>query len=102
MLIQFLKTLKDDKFSEAMGAFCVEAKAECDIITGMFKNLESLYSELEKFYVFDKQKYNLEEFMSDIKTFIKQFKDAAKLLRRVTVSHLASHHLDKLVKVDGA
>ena len=67
---------RDDKFSEAMGAFCVEAKAECDIITGMFKNLESLYSELEKFYVFDKQKYNLEEFMSDIKTFIKQFKDA--------------------------
>merc|ERR1719242_1307790 len=32
---------RDDKFSEAMGAFCVEAKAECDIITGMFKNLET-------------------------------------------------------------
>ena len=67
---------RDDKFSESMGAFCVEAKADCDILNGMFKNLESLYSELEKFYVFDKQKYNLEEFMSDIKTFIKQFKEA--------------------------
>jgi diaphanous 2 len=42
----------------------------------MFKDLEILYSDLGKFYVFDKKKYNLEEFMSDIKTFIKQFKDA--------------------------
>ena len=67
---------KDDRFAQAMGEFCGEARAECDVLNGMFKNLESLYSELEKFYVFDKQKYNLEEFMSDIKTFIKQFKDA--------------------------
>merc|ERR1711997_1072879 len=37
---------------------------------------DKLYTELEKYYVFDKQKYHLEEFMSDIKTFIKQFKDA--------------------------
>jgi diaphanous 2 len=67
---------RDDRFAQAMGEFCGEARAECDVLNGMFKNLESLYSELEKFYVFDKQKYNLEEFMSDIKTFIKQFKDA--------------------------
>merc|ERR1712150_56896 len=67
---------KDDMFSEAMGPFCTEAKAEVDIINGMFKNLESLYTELEKYYVFDKQKYHLEEFMSDIKAFIKLFKDA--------------------------
>ena len=67
---------KDDRFAQAMGEFCLEARGECDVLNGMFKNLDSLYSELEKFYVFDKQKYNLEEFMSDIKTFIKQFKDA--------------------------
>ena len=67
---------KDDKFSDVMGQFCADAKAECDVLNGMFKNLESLYTELEKFYVFDKQKYHLEEFMSDIKTFIKLFKDA--------------------------
>jgi diaphanous 2 len=67
---------KDDRFAQAMGEFYGEARAECDVLNGMFKDLENLYSDLEKFYVFDKQKYHLEEFMSDIKTFIKQFKDA--------------------------
>ena len=67
---------KDDQFAEAMGPFCGDAQAEYDVLNGMFKNLDKLYSELEKFYVFDKQKYHLEEFMSDIKTFIKLFKDA--------------------------
>ena len=67
---------KHDKFIDAMGAFCGEAKSQCDILHVMFKKMDSLYSDLEKFYVFDKQKYNLEEFMSDIKTFKTQFKDA--------------------------
>ena len=67
---------RDDKFAECMGAFCVEAKSQSDILQAMFKKMDSLYTELEKFYVFDKQKYNLEEFMSDIKTFKNQFKEA--------------------------
>ena len=40
----------------------------------MFKKMETLYSGLESYYVFDKQKYTLEEFMSDIKKFKDQFK----------------------------
>jgi len=35
----------------------------------MFKNMESLYADLSEFYAFDKQKYSLEEFFTDIKTF---------------------------------
>merc|ERR1712203_223085 len=48
----------------------------------MFKKMETLYSGLESYYVFDKQKYTLEEFMSDIKKFKDQFKDAyTKIIR---------------------
>lgn len=35
----------------------------------MFKNMDSLYSGLAEFYAFDKQKYPLDEFFGDIKTF---------------------------------
>jgi len=67
---------KDDRFMEAMGAFCGEARSQCDILQAMFKKMETLYTSLESYYVFDKQKYTLEEFMSDVKTFKDQFKDA--------------------------
>merc|ERR1719259_1493878 len=67
---------KDDRFMESMGAFCGEARSQCDILQAMFKKMDSLYGSLESYYVFDKQKYTLEEFMSDVKTFKDQFKDA--------------------------
>lgn len=57
-----------------MGAFCEEARKQCDILQNMFKNMEKLYCDLESYYVFDKQKYTLEEFMSDVKAFKDQFK----------------------------
>ena len=38
--------------------------------------MEKLYAELAEYFVFDKQKYSLEEFFSDIKTFKDQFKQA--------------------------
>merc|ERR1711981_256575 len=48
----------------------------------MFKKMETLYTGLESYYVFDKQKYTLEEFMSDIKKFKDQFKDGyTKIIR---------------------
>lgn len=31
--------------------------------------MDSLYSDLAEFYAFDKQKYTLEEFFGDIKSF---------------------------------
>ena len=40
----------------------------------MATKMESLFSELAEYFIFDAQKYTLEEFMSDIKTFKKQFK----------------------------
>ena len=40
----------------------------------MAKKMDTLYSSLAEYFVFDKQKYSLEEFMSDIKKFKDQFK----------------------------
>lgn len=57
-----------------MGAFCVEARSQCDILLAMVTKMEALYSGLAEYFVFDAQKYSLEEFMSDIKTFKMQFK----------------------------
>ena len=67
---------KDDRFAEAMGAFCAQAREQCDILNAMAKKMESLYQGLSEYFVFDKQKYALEEFMTDIKTFKDQFKQA--------------------------
>ena len=66
--------LSDLRFSEAMGPFSIEARTQCNILQEMFKKMETLYNGLESYYVFDKQKYTLEEFMSDIKKFKDQFK----------------------------
>jgi len=73
---------KDDRFAAAMGPFSVEARSQCNIMLEMFKKMETLYTGLESYYVFEKQKYNLEEFMSDIKKFKDQFKEAySKIIR---------------------
>ncbi len=64
----------DDRFLEAMGAFSKEARAQCDVLTAMAKKMDDLYTTLSDYFVFDKQKYTLEEFMGDIKTFKDHFK----------------------------
>ena len=67
-------TEKDDKFAETMGAFCQQARKECDILTAMAQKMTELYTSLAEYFVFDAQKYSLEDFMGDIKTFKQQFK----------------------------
>lgn len=39
----------------------------------MLKKMETLYNDLSEYYVFDKQKYTLEEFFTDLKTFKDSF-----------------------------
>ena len=65
---------KDDRFVEAMGSFCQQAREQCDILNAMAQKMDKLFSSLAEYFVFDKQKYSLEEFMSDIKKFKDQFK----------------------------
>ena len=49
----------------------------------MATKMETLYAELAEYFVFDKQKYTLEEFFSDIKTF----KDLFKQVNYTTKEH---------------
>ncbi len=51
-----------------------------DKFQAMATKMESLYADLAEYFVFDVQKYTLEEFMSDIKTFKNQFKVSLTLL----------------------
>jgi hypothetical protein len=64
----------DDRFEEAMGTFSTEARAQYSILNAMGSKMESLYTNLAEYFVFDKQKYTLEEFFGDIKLFKDQFK----------------------------
>jgi len=66
----------DDRFEEAMGTFSTEARAQYSILQAMSSKMESLYSDLAEYFVFDKQKYTLEEFFGDIKLFKDQYKQA--------------------------
>ncbi|XP_066262081.1 protein diaphanous isoform X2 [Euwallacea similis] len=63
----------EDKFVEVMEKFSKEAREQCDVMQEMFKKMESLYSDLAEYYAFDKQKYTLEEFFTDLKTFKDSF-----------------------------
>ena len=64
----------DDNFSEAMGTFATEARSQYSILLGMETKMDSLYADLAEYYVFDKQKYTLEELFGDIKMFKDKFK----------------------------
>lgn len=49
--------------------FAKEASEQCALLKNMLCNMETLYADLAEFYAFDKQKYPLEEFFTDLKTF---------------------------------
>ena len=85
---------KDDKFEECMGSFAKDARDQYSILQVNFETdercieainlkwqlqamatkMETLYADLAEYLVFDKQKYTLEEFFTDIKTFKDAFK----------------------------
>ena len=79
----------DDRFGEAMGTFSTEARAQYSILQAMCSKMESLYSDLAEYFVFDKQKYTLEEFFGDIKVFKDQYKQVKiPLFERALLSSL--------------
>lgn len=63
----------DDKFLDVMETFAEEAREQCDVLQNMCKKMDTLYTDLSEYYVFDKQKYTLEEFFTDLKTFKDHF-----------------------------
>lgn len=69
---------EDDMFVEVMGSFAGEARKQCALLQNMFENMETLYSDLAEYYAFDKQKYTLVEFFTDLKKFKGDFYQAHK------------------------
>ncbi|KAL1500812.1 hypothetical protein ABEB36_006253 [Hypothenemus hampei] len=64
---------EDDRFVEVMDSFSKEAREQCDVMLEMLKKMENLFNGLAEYYAFDKQKYPLEEFFTDLKTFKDSF-----------------------------
>lgn len=56
-----------------MQKFAEDAREQCDVLQKMFKKMESHYNDLAEYYAFDKQKYTLEEFFTDLKSFKDSF-----------------------------
>ncbi|XP_040571681.1 protein diaphanous isoform X5 [Lepeophtheirus salmonis] len=81
----------EDTFMQVMGDFCADARSQCDILQAMSNKMGTLYNDLSDYFVFDKMKYTMEEFMGDIKTFKDQFKDAFDSItqERLAVEKLA-------------
>nr|XP_034173007.1 protein diaphanous isoform X3 [Osmia lignaria] len=68
----------DDRFVEVMGPFAKKARESYEVMQNMFKNMDGLYSEISEFFSFDKQKYTIEEFFGDVKTFKDDFIQAQR------------------------
>jgi len=71
----------EDLFTEAMQSFAAEAKAQYSILLSMGSKMDSLYSDLSEYFVFDRRKYTLEELFADIKAFKEKFKEAHGVLK---------------------
>ncbi|CAK9831241.1 Protein diaphanous homolog 3 [Anthophora retusa] len=68
----------DDLFLVVMGPFAKKARESYEVLQNMFKNMDSLYTDISEFFSFDKQKYTIEEFFGDIKTFKDDFVQAQR------------------------
>ena len=64
----------NDKFTHSLGTFCTTARTEYTQLLAMSNKMETFYSDLSEYFVFDKQKYSLDQFFGDIKQFKDQFK----------------------------
>lgn len=62
-----------DRFGEVMSSFFEQAKAQYSLLEEMQKKMETLYTEVAKYFAFDSKKYTMEECFGDIKQFKDQY-----------------------------
>lgn len=53
--------------------FLKESRQQCEVLEGMYKRMASLFQETAKYYAFDPKKYTMEEYFTDMKSFIEAF-----------------------------
>ncbi|XP_070165092.1 protein diaphanous isoform X2 [Polyergus mexicanus] len=68
----------EDFFIDVMKPFAKKARESYEVLQNMFKNMDTLYTDISEFFSFDKQKYTIEEFFGDIKTFKDDFLQSQK------------------------
>lgn len=66
----------DDRFIEVMGGFAKDCRETVEVLGKMQIQMEKLFKDLAEYYAFDPNKYTMEEFFSDIKTFKDNFMSA--------------------------
>ncbi|XP_015122157.1 protein diaphanous isoform X2 [Diachasma alloeum] len=69
---------EQDCFIETMAPFAKKARESFEVMQSMYKNMETLYTDISDFFAFDKQKYTIEEFFGDIKKFKDDFVQSQK------------------------
>ncbi|CAG0897698.1 unnamed protein product, partial [Cyprideis torosa] len=67
-----------DRFTEVMAPFCEDATKKFEIVEALSSRVESAYSDLSEFFVFEKTKYSMEEFFKDISAFKQDFTKSHK------------------------
>ena len=65
--------IEGDKFVEKLEPFLAKAQEQYDILNTMFKQMDNKYTELAKYYTFDRKKYSSGEFLNDLKEFQHNF-----------------------------
>lgn len=68
----------DDRFMDVMGPFAVDCRQQVEVLDKMQKQMENLFNDLGEYFAFDTNKYTMEEFFSDLKTFVDVFRQAYK------------------------
>lgn len=66
----------DDKFVEVMGDFSAQCNDQVEVLVKMKNKMENYYKEVGEYFAFDTNKYPMEDFFSDIKTFKELFSQA--------------------------
>ncbi|GLG93013.1 Uncharacterized protein GBIM_00523 [Gryllus bimaculatus] len=66
---------EDDLFADT---FAKEAREQYEVMQSMFQKMDSIFTDLSEYFAFERSKYSLEEFFSDIKTFKDSFVEAHK------------------------
>ena len=53
--------------------FTAKAREQVDVLKSMAQTMTDKFSAIADFFSFDKKKYTMEDFFTDVNTFIKQF-----------------------------
>uniref|UniRef100_A0A0N5A981 GBD/FH3 domain-containing protein n=1 Tax=Syphacia muris TaxID=451379 RepID=A0A0N5A981_9BILA len=75
-LKNYKKQEENDYFVEKLQPFATMAKAECEIVDKMFTTMNAKWESMEKYFCFDKKKYNMETFFADMRLFREQYENA--------------------------